>query len=848
MSPDAITVQPNSPAAAAPPPQLAQSTLLLVDDQAVNIEVLYRALAGHHRVLMATSGEQALALCRDDPPDLVLLDVVMPEIDGHEVCRRLKADPATSAIPVIFVTAYNNPSEEARGLELGAVDFIAKPISPAVVRARVKTHLEFARSSALLAAFFEATAEGLLVTDMNGRISTINQRFARMWQLPPAMRIETDEARLFAFMQAQLSEDQPLAPEAQPGPALTEALPGGGEYGSIALRGGRFFERYATLLHTNGKPNGRLLSFRDVTERRRAEQALAELNASLETRILTRTRELVEARQHAEAASQAKSDFLSNMSHEIRTPMNGVLGMTYLALETDPNPKQRDYLQKISQSGQHLMGIINNILDFSKIEAGKLELAPASFTLDGLFDGVASQQGSDARKKGLRLRFEIDPALSRPMRGDALRLRQVLLNYVGNAIKFSAAGDITVRVIGLRRSDEGLLLRFEVQDAGIGMSEAEMARLFQSFQQADSSTTRKYGGTGLGLAICKQLAELMGGEVGMQSQTGQGSLFWFTAQVGWNTAAAATGLAPAGLSPAELERIRNSAILVVDDNPFNQQVAQELLAARGARVSVANHGQEALDLLRQQRFDCVLMDLQMPVMDGLQATRQIRATAALAATRVIAMTANARDEDRWKCFEAGMDDFITKPLLPDRFYATVARWLEPQDVPAGVQVPATAAPSAAVPASRPDVAPVITPAQLAGDPEVIDLSILYTSLGGKLDKVRKFAFMFVDAMPKTMTEIDDALAREDLAALGALGHRAKSSAATVGAMGMARLCQALQQFKEGGDVGQARCIVMKMAPLLARIVLHVNGVFDRAPASTPADLSSPGACAAISRS
>ncbi len=815
--------QPNTPVAAAPPPppQLAQSTLLLVDDQPVNIEVLYQALAEHHRVLMATSGEQALALCRESPPDLVLLDVVMPGIDGHEVCRRLKADPATSAIPVIFVTAHSDPSEEARGLELGAVDFIAKPISPAVVRARVKTHLEFARSSALLAASFEATAEGLLVTDMNGRVSTINQRFARMWQLPPAMRIETDEARLFAFMQAQVSQERAPAPEARPGPALAAAWSGSGEYSTIALSGERFFERYITALHTNGKPSGRLLSFRDVTERRRAEQALAELNAGLETRILTRTHELVQARKLAEAASQAKSDFLSNMSHEIRTPMNAVLGMAHLALEADPNPKQRDYLQKISQSGKHLMGIIDDILDFSKIEAGKLELDPARFTLDELFESVAGLQGSDAQRKGVRLGFEIDPAVSRPMRGDARRLRQVLLNYVGNAIKFSAAGNITVRAMGLRRSEVGLLLRVEVQDAGIGMSEAEMARLFQPFQQADSSTTRKYGGTGLGLAICKQLAELMGGEVGVASQAGRGSLFWFTAQVDWDKAAAATSLAPAGLLPADLERIRDSTILVVDDNPFNQQVAQVLLAARGARVSVANHGQEALELLRQQRFDCVLMDVQMPVMDGLQATRQIRATAGLAATRVIAMTANAGDEDRRKCIEAGMDDFITKPLLADRFYAIVARWLVPQIAPPAI--------GAAAPAPGPEVAARDMPARLAGDPEVIDLSILLTGLNGSVDKVRKFAFMFIDAMPKTLAEIDDALARQDLAELGALGHRAKSSAATVGAMGMARLCQALQHFKDGGDVEQARRIVVKMAPLLRRIVSQVNGVLERAP-------------------
>jgi signal transduction histidine kinase/HPt (histidine-containing phosphotransfer) domain-containing protein/BarA-like signal transduction histidine kinase len=799
-------------------PGSTRFTLLVVDDQPANIEVLYRALAAHYRVLMATGGEQALALCRDDPPDLVLLDVVMPLMDGHEVCRRLKADPATSAIPVIFVTANDDASDEACGLELGAVDFIVKPISPVVVRARVKTHLELARSSALLEATLEATAEGLLVTDLNGQITLINQRFARMWKLPSGLRAETDQTRLLAFMLAQTLGEQ----------ALPQRSTGSGEYTTLALHGGRCFERYATPLQTHGKPSGQLLSFRDVTERWRAEQSLAELNASLESRIVVRTRELDQARQLAEAASQAKSDFLSNMSHEIRTPMNGVLGMAHLALQANPDPRQRDYLEKISQSGQHLLGIINDILDFSKIEAGKLELDPADLALREVFDSIAALQTDSARKKGLRLGFEIDPALSRPMRGDALRLRQVLLNYVGNAIKFSEAGDITVRAIGLQRSEAGMLLRFEVQDAGIGMSEAQAGHLFESFQQADASTTRRYGGTGLGLAICKQLATLMGGEVGVLSQPGKGSLFWFTAQVGW-VATPAAGAAPAGCAaPApefDAARLHDSAILVVDDNPFNQQVASELLAARGARVTVANNGQEALDLLHQRAFDCVLMDVQMPVMDGLQATRHIRATVSLAATRVIAMTANARQEDRQKCLEAGMDDFITKPLQPDKLYAMVARWLLPHAESAMVQAAAPAATHVIAAAAASSVPTPVTTAGLAGDPEVIDLSILLASLNGEVDRVRKFAFMFVNAMPKTLTEIDAALAREDLTALGELGHRAKSSAATVGAMGMARLCQTLQQFKAGGSVAEARCTVVKMAPLLAQIVQQVDVAF-----------------------
>ncbi len=475
-------------------------------------------------------------------------------------------------------------------------------------------------------------------------------------------------------------------------------------------------------------------------------------------------RAIQRAKTMAEQAAAAKTDFMANMSHEIRTPMTGILGMTHLLLNDESlTDGQRGQLEKIQGAGQHLLAILNDVLDFSKIEAGKMIIDNVDFLLGDVLDDVAAMVGSAASAKGLAFSLAVEPDVPGCLRGDPMRIAQVLTNYANNAVKFTEAGRVDIRVAMAGSSADGLMLRFSVRDTGPGLSESHQVRLFQSFEQADTSITRKHGGTGLGLAISKQLAEHMGGEVGVNSIEGEGAEFWFTVQVkvGNKEATKRKGRASSRLTaPAGMTDV---SVLLVEDNPLNQEVALAMLAHFGVKTTLATNGATALQLAQQRPFDVVLMDMQMPIMDGLAATRAIRELPTLRQLPIIAMTANAMASDRQKCLDAGMNDHLGKPIDPEELLGKIMKWTKASETPAEQEASTN-----------------VTKA--SGDGAVLDVDAGLKRCMGRESLYARTLTSFLKHFEGSIDKIQGEFNAGDMNAMSLASHSLKGAAGQVGAV------------------------------------------------------------------
>ncbi|MHB1372343.1 MAG: PAS domain-containing hybrid sensor histidine kinase/response regulator [Thauera sp.] len=640
----------------------------------------------------------------------------------------------------------------------------------------------------------EQSPNAVVITDTDARIEYVNEAFVQTSGFTREEAVGANPRLLKSGRTAQRVYAEMWA-------ALTQGETWRGELINRRKDGSEFIEQ--AHISPIRQPDGRITHYlaikQDVTEKCRLIDELERHRSHLEQLVAERSTELLAARNAAEVANDAKSEFLANMSHEIRTPLNAIIGLGHLLARDLREDDQKARVTKITAAARHLLQIINDILDLSKIEAGRLDLEVNDFDPAAMLEGTLELVREQAEQKGLELSLALE-ALPPRVRGDALRLGQIVLNFASNAVKFTAQGSVTVSAHVISAQGEQLRVRFEVTDTGIGIDQDQSRRIFQPFEQADPSTTRKYGGTGLGLAISRRLAELMGGRIGVESAPGKGSTFWvevpLQARPGGDPQ---PGAAARATVCGEGRRLLGRRILLAEDNPVNREVAATILRETGATVDTAENGQEAVDMAKASHYDLILMDLQMPVMDGITATRLLRSSDAFRDLPIVAMTANAFAEDRKLCIDAGMNDHIPKPVEPDVLCEKVARWV-PTATP-GADLP-TATPGHATTRERDsDLGDPL--ACLAGIHELDVAAGLHYVLGERQIYLGLLRLFVEGGYGK---QLQDAVDAGNTDALRRTAHAIKGSAATIGATALSKAAAELEARVASGSPDAAESV------------------------------------------
>ncbi len=741
-------------------------------------------------------GENYLALCRTSAG---------PASDEAASAREGIQAVLDGRLPRFNLEYPCHSPQQQRWFSMSVAPLEAEGGGAVVTHTDITERIQAEASRSKLALAVEQSPESIIITNIEAEIEYVNQAFVQatgyreeevIGKNPRILQSGRTPPEAYASMWATLSQGLPWKGE------LHNRKKDGRDYVEFSI--------ITPLRQADGSISHYVAVQEDVTEKIRVGNELDRHRHHLQELVTERTTELVAARRQADAANIAKSNFLANMSHEIRTPMNAIIGLTHLLRRAGATPQQVDRLDKIDGAGRHLLAIISDILDLSKIEAGKMQLESVDFHLSAILDNVTSIIGPAAQAKGLRIETD-GGTVPLWLRGDVTRLRQALLNFASNAVKFTETGFIALRAKLLE--DDGVELRvcFEVQDSGIGIAPDQMGRLFKAFEQADTSTTRKYGGTGLGLVITRRMAELMGGEVGADSTPGTGSTFWFTVRLQHGH-----GVMPSfpvtDAQNAETHLRHHHAgarVLLAEDNQINREVALELLHGAGLAADTAADGREALAKVQAHDYDLILMDMQMPEMDGLEATRAIRALPGWESKPILAMSANAFSEDRQACTDAGMNDFIAKPVEPDQLYATLAQWLPPRS--RGEEVQTVIA------------SPVVDDGGLHGLPAVDGLDLMrgLSVVQNRANYLRLLA-LFVDNHGDDPQGLQQMLDAGDLSGIQKLAHTLKGSAGNLGAMRVSEAADTLQsavrQTATRVEIERCtKCLIDELLPLLAGI-------------------------------